>query len=368
VIREADFCQSIEFFLAPIADLMEDASVSEVMINGPSTIYVERAGRMERVSKAFPDERSLLALVRTMAQYSGKRVTAEDPRFDGHLPDGSRIHVVLPPVAKEGITVSIRKFSGKTITLERLVELGSLSPALKELLEIAVLLQKNVVVSGGTGSGKTSFLNALSGAIPSHERIVVLEDTSELRLQQEHVVRLEARSADRHGRGQVTIRDLLHSALRLRPDRVIVGECRGGEAFDMIQAMNTGHAGSMTTVHANSPRDALARIETLALLAGVHLPLVPLRAQVASAVHLVLHIGRLPDGRRKVLAAAEVSGLDADGRYRVETLASFRPTGKDDEGHLLGEHVLATQPPSFWEEVLPKGHGAHVKLLAGAWA
>jgi pilus assembly protein CpaF len=361
------FDQSLGYFLSPIADLLEDASISEVMINGHDTIYVERKGLLERVPNTFPGEHTLLACARNIAQFSGKRLAPETPRFDGRLPDGSRVHVVLPPCGRNGITVAIRKFSKSTLTLEKLVEFGSISPEARELLELIVALDLNIVVSGGTGSGKTALLNALSGAIPGNDRIVTIEDTSELQLQQEHVVGLEARAPDRQGRGAVTIRDLLHSSLRLRPDRIIVGECRGGEALDMIQAMNTGHSGSMTTVHANSPLDSLARIETLALLSGVELPLTPLRAQVASALHAIVQTDRLQDGSRKTVFISEVLPLDAQGRYVARDLLSFVQTGQDASGRIEGEHRLAADPPTWWPEVGAKGLRESVPDLVAAW-
>jgi len=361
------FEQSLAYFLKPIADLLADPTVSEVMINGAQTVYIERKGKVTKVPNHFADEHELLTVARNIAQFSGKRIDEHVPRFDGRLPDGSRVHVVLPPCSRDGTSISIRKFSVSTITLDKLVEWGSLSPQGRELLTLAVVLGKNIVVSGGTGSGKTALLNALSGAIPPGERILVMEDTSELQLQQDHVVRLEARKADRHGKGEVTIRDLLHSALRMRPDRVIVGECRGGEALDMIQAMNTGHDGSMTTVHANSPLDALARIETLALMSGVEIPLVPLRAQVASAVHLLVQPDRLPDGSRKITSISEVMALDEQGRYVVQPLLVFQHAGRDAEGKILGQHELTGIRPRFWDEVLAKGLQERVVELKGAY-
>ena len=263
--------------------------------------------------------------------------------------------------------MSIRKFSKSTLTLDKLIEFGSVTPQVRELLALLVALDKNVVVSGGTGSGKTALLNALSGAIPGHERIVVIEDTSELQLQQSHVVYLEARAPDRYGRGAVTIRDLLHSSLRLRPDRIIVGECRGGEALDMMQAMNSGHAGSMTTLHANSPLDAMSRLETLAVQADVEMPLLAIRAQIASAVHVVLQTDRLADGSRKVTSISEVMPLDADGRYVTEEVMRFAHEGKDLQGMVLGTHRLTERVPTFWPEAAARGLAADLVHLQGAW-
>jgi pilus assembly protein CpaF len=360
------FQQSLAYFLRPVESLLADPAVSEVMINGHETIYVEKAGRLVRTTNRFDGADDLLACARNVAQFSGKRIDERTPRFDGRLPDGSRVHVVLPPCARDGVTMSIRKFSTSVLTLSKLVEFGSISPEAKELLELCVALDKNLLVAGGTGSGKTQLLNALSGAIPGHDRIVVIEDTSELRLQQEHVVHLEARAADRHGHGAVPVRDLLHSALRLRPDRIIVGECRGGETLDMIQAMNSGHAGSMTTVHANSPRDALSRVETLALLSGVELPLTALRAQVAGAIQVLVQADRLSDGSRKVTFVSEVLPLDESGRYVVQHLLTFEPSGRDPAGKVLGAHRLTGKRPGFWDEVKAKGLDvglSHLKKL-----
>ena len=361
------FQKSIDYFMAPLEDLVEDASVSEIMINGKDRVFIERKGKLEPVPNKFDSDRDLLSLARNIAQFSGKRLTSHEPRVDARLPNGSRVHIVLPPVARGGLSITIRKFAKSTITLDTLIDFGSITPEAKELLEICVGLHKNILVSGGTGSGKTSLLNALSGSIDPGERILVMEDTAELQLQQEHVVQLEARKADRHGKGEVTIRDLLHSALRMRPDRIIVGECRGGEALDMIQAMNTGHSGSLTTVHANSPRDALSRVETLALLADVDLPLTPLRAQVASALDVIVQADRLPDGSRKVTFIGEVLPLDDEGRYRTQDLIKFVPEGRDGEGRILGTHQVCGNRPTFWDEVAAKGLSGQLQHLTNAF-
>lgn len=365
--KQAIFEESLAYFLAPVKDLLADESVSEIMINGADTIYVERKGMLERAPNVFPSERELLACARNISQFSGKRATEREPRIDARLPDGSRVHIILPPVARDGISMAIRKFSESTLTLDMLEGFGSINPAGRQLLETLVRLHRNILVSGGTGSGKTSLLNALSGVIPGDDRILVMEDTSELRLLQEHVVSLESRGPDRYGKGEVSIRDLLHSALRMRPDRIIVGECRGGEALDMIQAMNTGHSGSMTTVHANTPMDSLSRIETLALLSGVDLPLVPLRAQVASALHAVVQTARLQDGSRKTIFVSEVMPLDEQGRYVVNDLLSFVQTGKEENGRIVGEHRLAKKAPTWWPEVAAKGLLEDAPDLVAAW-
>ena len=341
------FEESLRHVLAPIGDLVEDESITEIMVNGPQAIYVEQAGKLRAVPNRFPSEKALLACARNIAQYSGRHIDEQVPRFDGRLPDGSRVHVVLPPCARNGITVAIRKFAKEALTLERLESFASIDRPTRELLWMLVQLDQNVLVSGGTGSGKTQLLNAMSGAIPGTDRIVVIEDTAELRLQQDHVVSLETRGPDRHGRGAVSIRELLHSSLRLRPDRILVGECRAGEALDMIQAMNSGHAGSMTTVHANTPADALKRLETLALQSELDMPLVPLRAQIASALHVVVQTHRFPDGTRKVEAIDEVLPLDERGRYETRKLMRFVQSGRGECGEVIGRHQVLARPAAW---------------------
>jgi pilus assembly protein CpaF len=317
VDRDAVFQVTLSRFLQPVSEYIQDAAVSEIMINGPHEVYVERAGKIEKTEVSFDDEELLLAAARNIAQYTNKRVTAQTSRFDSRLPDGSRVHVVMPRCSRKGVCISIRKFSRKSFTLEGLVESGSVSPEAKEYIEIIVDLELNTIVSGGTGSGKTSLLNAISAKIPSTERIIVIEDSSELQLQQPHVLSFETAAADRHGQGAVTIRDLFHSALRMRPDRIVIGECRGGEALDLIQAMTSGHGGSMSTLHANTAPDALNRLETMALMSGLDMPLSALRAQVASAIDVVIQLNRLNDGRRVVTEISEVGKLSPEGQYRV---------------------------------------------------
>ena len=322
-ISHHTYDSSLRFLLSPIlAFLEEQADVTEIMINGPSEIYVERRGRIEKTEARFADDRSLMAAVTNIAQFSGRHLRSEEPRFDARLPQGHRVHVVLPPLCRNGISVTIRKHSEGSLTLNDLLAQGSLSKEAADYLSACIHAQKNLVVSGGTGTGKTTLLNALSSLIPAGERILVIEDSAELQIQQEHVLSLETRPPDRKGRGAVTIRDLLHSALRMRPDRIVIGECRGGEAFDLLQAMNTGHAGSMSTVHANTPREALQRLETLALLSGIDIPLRFLRAQVAEAIHVIVQLQRLA-GRRFVLSIAACQGLDGAGDYRTSDLYAW---------------------------------------------
>jgi pilus assembly protein CpaF len=292
--------------LGPLEPLLADASVDEVMVNGPQEVYVERAGRLEQAAVRFGSEAELMHAVERILAPLGRRVDEASPLCDARLPDGSRVHVVIPPLAVDGPCLTIRRFRRRGFSLRDLVRGGTLSSGLADFLALCVAARASILVSGGTGSGKTTTLNALSGAIAGEERIVTIEDAAELRLRQRHVVRLEARPANLEGRGEVTIRQLVRNALRMRPDRIVVGEVRGAEALDMLQALNTGHDGSLTTVHANSPEDALRRVETLALMAGVGLPHTAVREQVAGAIQLVVHQARLPDGARVVESAAEV--------------------------------------------------------------
>jgi pilus assembly protein CpaF len=345
VIPDAVFAQALLGFLAPIAAFLHDDSVSEVMINGHDEIYVERGGRLERTAARFDSPHALEAAVRNIAQYVGKTVGPEQPVLDARLPDGSRVCAVLPPASRHGISVSIRRFPKERLTVEQLVRYGALTPAGRDFLDLCVRVKRNIVVGGGTGSGKTSLLNALSSFVPAAERIVVIEDSSEVRLQQPHAVYLEARPPDAKGRGAVPIRELLRATLRLRPDRIVVGECRGGEALDLIQAMTSGHGGSLSTVHATWPHDTLHRLETLCLMSDVELPLVALRQQVASAVNVIVQTSRLNDGSRAVTHIAECVGLDEEGRYRLAMLFERR-----------GGRLRATaQQPTFADEIAAHG-------------
>jgi pilus assembly protein CpaF len=318
------FRTTVDHFLGPVLPFLRDPQVSEIMVNSPREIYVERGGRLERTDAAFEDEESLLAAVNNVLQFTGKRLTSENPLVDSRLPDGSRVHVILPPLCRTGVCMTIRKFAKVMLSASHLTELGSWTPEAMEYIRVCVLAEKNILVAGGTSSGKTSLLNVLSGFIPAHQRIVVIEDSAELTLQQDHVVSLEARHADRWGKGAVGISDLFRSSLRLRPDRIIIGEVRGGEALDVIQAMTSGHAGSMTTLHANSAMDALNRLETLAMMSKIDLPLYALRAQVASAIDVVMQMTRFNDGRRAITQIGEVLPLGEDGKYRLENLFLYK--------------------------------------------
>lgn len=313
--RQELYRQALDYFLSPVLEHLRDPAVTEVMINGPSEVFVERQGRLSRAEARFPSARSLHAAIRNILQYAGRRLADETQSYDARLPDGSRVHVLLPPSARNGPCVTIRKFSRRVLDLDRLVAIGALTEEAREFLAIAVLLRKNLVVAGGTGSGKTTLLNCLSGTVPADERIVVIEDSSELRLPLPHVVYLEVRPPDRNGRGAMSVRDLFRASLRMRPDRIVIGEVRGGEALDLVQAMTSGHSGSLTTLHANSPIDALRRLETMAMMSTIELPLLALRAQVAAAVEVVVQVSRLPDGSRRITGISEVLGLEAGGGY-----------------------------------------------------
>jgi len=314
------FEATIEHYLAPIREYLEDTSVSEVMINGPHEIYVEREGKLEQTGARFTDEASYHAAVNNVLQYTGRSLSDEAPLIDSRLPDGSRVHVCKAPASRFGTAVTIRKFAQSMLDIDWLVELGSLSEQAADYLRVLVENERNMLVAGGTSSGKTSLLNALSRFIPHGHRIVVIEDSAELQLQQDHVISLEVQSPDRHGRGGADIRELFRSSLRLRPDRIIIGEVRGGEALDMIQAMTSGHGGSMGTLHANNPLDALSRLETMALMSKVELPLHALRAQVASAIDVVIQMNRQIGGRRLVTEISEVEPLGDDGNYRLRNI------------------------------------------------
>lgn len=324
---QAIFAATIAHYLAPIRPYLEDTSVTEVMINHAHEIYIERHGQLLRTPTKFVDQEAYEAAVNNILQFTGKSLSDDTPLVDTRLPDGSRVHVAKAPCARFGTAVTIRKFSKANLDIDWLVEIGSLTDLARDFLRIMVRAERNVLVAGGTSSGKTSLLNALSSYIPAGERIVVIEDSAELQLQQDHVISLEARQPDSMGRGAVTIRDLFRSSLRLRPDRIIIGEVRGGEALDMIQAMTSGHGGSMGTLHANNPADALNRLETMALMSKVELPLHALRAQISSAIDLIVQMSRHIGGRRLVTQITEIEPLGDDGRYRLRDIFTMAPVG-----------------------------------------
>jgi pilus assembly protein CpaF len=319
----------------PLQELLNDDSVSEIMVNGPHKIFVEQKGKITLSPIKFVDSQSARRVIDKILSPLGRRVDESSPICDARLPDGSRVNVVIPPCALDGPTITIRKFSKNKLTMDKLIEFKALSKGMAMFLQAAVHGTLNIVISGGTGSGKTTMLNALSSYIPEGERILTIEDAAELKLQQEHVVRLEAKPANIEGKGEVSIRDLVKSSLRMRPDRVVIGECRGGEALDMIQAMNTGHDGSLTTCHANTPRDALSRISTLVLMAGMDLPERAIREQISSAIHLFVQIARLQDGSRRVTHITEVQGMEGTV-ITLQDLFKFEQTGLTPEGKVKG--------------------------------
>jgi len=338
----------LTLFLQPVAAYLADDSVSEVLINGSQQIYIERHGKLEEIPAKFVSESALKAAAANIAKSVGRMLDEMHPRLDARLPDGSRVHAVIPPLSRVGTVIAIRKFKKDTLTIDKMQEYGSLDDKTRKLIRALVLLHKNVIVAGATSSGKTSVLNALSSFIPEGERVLVIEDASELQLQQRHVVPFETRKPDKNGQGEVTMRDLIRSALRLRPDRIVIGEIRGGEALDLLQALNTGHAGSMSTIHANSPIDCLSRIETCALLSGIDIPLVALRSQVASAIDAVVHTARLSDGSRKIVSVAEVEPLEG-GDYRVRELRRWKTESISADGRVIGSFESG-ETPSFVDQ------------------
>jgi len=322
-------------FLTPVRPFLDDPKVSEIMINGPNQIFIEKAGKLTLTDARFPSLEALNAALRNIAQYVGKMVNEDNPILEARLPDGSRIEAVIPPAAPDGPDVSIRRFFKETLTVQRLVDFGSLTTEAAQVLECLVVMKQNIVVAGGTGSGKTSMLNALSSFIPDGERIVIIEDSREVQLQRQHVVQLEARPGDAKGRGKVSIRDLFRATLRMRPDRIVVGEIRGGEALDLVQAMTSGHGGCITTVHATYPHDTLTRLETMSLMSDVELPLSALRVQLGSAINLVVQTSRLQDGSRRVTHVSEVRGYSAEKGFEIVDIFARRFHGRDEEGNLI---------------------------------
>ncbi len=340
--------------LGPLEELLADDSITEIMVNGPGQVYVERAGKLELTECNFINDASVNLIIERIVSPIGRRIDESQPYVDARLQDGSRVNAIIHPLSLIGPCITIRKFSKDPFRVQDLINFGTLTKAVAEFLNICVLLRKNIIVSGGTGSGKTTLLNVLSSYIPDDERILTIEDAAELRLSQQHIVRLEARPANIEGRGAVSIRDLVRNALRMRPDRIVVGECRGSEALDMLQAMNTGHEGSLTTIHANTPRDALARLETMVLMAGLDLPVRAIREQVGSAVHLICQISRFSDGSRKISKITEISGLEQD-RITLQEIFDFKQTGVSKDGHVKGELCPTGAVPTFVEDIALRG-------------
>lgn len=341
----------------PIQPLLEDPEITEVMVNGPNLVYIEKAGKLIKTQVTFDDDTHIRRVIDRIVLPLGRAVDPDHPTVDARLPDGSRVNAVIPPVAIDGPSITIRKFLRDKLSIDQLIELGSLTRQMADFLRACVVARLNIVISGGTGSGKTTLLNVLSGFLPEDERIVTIEDAAELQLRQEHVVRLETKSPGVDGIGGVTIRDLVRNSLRMRPDRIVVGEVRGGEALDMLQAMNTGHDGSLTTLHANSPRDALSRLETMAMMSGLDLPIKVIREQIASAVDLIVQVSRLKDGARKVTSVTEVAGME--GMTIVMTdIFKFKQTGISEDDRVLGE----TRPTGMRPVFGPRLEAAGFKL------
>ncbi|WP_416196752.1 CpaF family protein [Selenomonas sp.] len=335
--------------LGPIESLRKDSSVTEIMVNGPKQIFVERMGKLELTDVKFHDTAHLMNIIERILSPLGRRIDESSPLVDARLKDGSRVNIIIPPLSLIGPCVTIRKFSATPLTVENLISFGTMDEKMATFLRACVKARINILVSGGTGSGKTTTLNVISSFIPEGERIVTIEDAAELRLQQTHVVTLEARPANIEGKGQITIRDLVRNALRMRPDRIIVGEVRSGEALDMLQAMNTGHDGSLTTAHANSPRDALSRLETMVLMSGLELPVRAIREQISSAIDLILHQSRIRDGSRKITYITEVQRMEGN-TITTQDIFQFVQTGFDESGKALGHFACTGLKPSFLDK------------------
>ena len=348
--------------LGPLEELLADDSVTEIMVNGPEKVYVERGGRLELSDCQFSDDESVLAVIERIIAPLGRRCDESQPYVDARLADGSRVNAIIAPLALSGPTITIRKFAKKALTPQDFIRFGTWTQDAADFMKLCVVMRKNIIVAGGTGSGKTTLLNLLSGYIPHNERIVTVEDAAELRLQQPHVVRLEARPPNIEGKGAVPIRDLVKNCLRMRPDRIIVGECRGGEALDMLQAMNTGHDGSVTTVHANSPRDVISRLETMVLMSGMDLPSRAIREQIASAVDIIIHESRMSDGSRKVTAITEVTGLEGN-QIVMQDIFEFVQTGVDQHGRIIGAMKPTGAVPTWIDQVKSRGIAVDMRMF-----
>jgi pilus assembly protein CpaF len=351
IVREV---QHETFGLGPIEPLMQDPTVADILVNGAHNVYVERNGKLQRTDVIFRDDAHLMQIIDRIVAAVGRRVDESSPMVDARLPDGSRINAIIPPLALDGPVLSIRRFAVDPLKMSDLLAFGTVTPALADVLRAAVHARLNLLVSGGTGAGKTTLLNVLSNAIPASERIVTIEDSAELQLQQEHVVRLETRPSNIEGKGAVSQRDLVRNALRMRPDRIVLGEVRGAEVLDMLQAMNTGHDGSLSTVHANSSRDALSRIETMILMSGISLPMRAMRDYVASALDGVVHVARLSDGTRKVVRVTEIVGMEED-IVTTQDIFVFEQEGIDKDGRVRGFHRATGIRPKFSERLLRAG-------------
>jgi len=362
----ADIIDELTGF-GPIQPLLDDPDISEVMVNGPKKVFIEKNGKLTKSAVTFDDDDHVLRIIDRIILPLGRRVDADTPTVDARLPDGSRVNAVIRPVSIDGPSITIRKFKKDKLSVQQLIDYGSLTPHMAEFIRACVLAHLNIVISGGTGSGKTTLLNVLSSFIPEEERIVTIEDAAELQLQQDHVLRMETKVPNTDGRGAVSIRDLVRNSLRMRPDRIIVGECRGGEALDMLQAMNTGHDGSLTTLHANTPRDALSRLETMVLMSGMDLPLKVVRQQISSAVDLIVQQTRLKDGSRKVTAITEVVGMEGETVVMTD-IFKFEQTGVGEKGKIIGELKPSGIRPIFTPRLEAAGFklGAEVFMPSGS--
>ena len=348
--------------LGPLEPLLADKTISDILVNGYDNIYVERRGKLTKTDITFNDDQHLLNIIDRIVSAVGRRVDESSPMVDARLADGSRVNAIISPLALDGPSMSIRRFAVELLTIPDLIELGTMTAGLAQVMEAVVKGKLNILVSGGTGAGKTTLLNLLSGFIPADERIVTIEDSAELQTQQPHIVRLETRPPNIEGKGEVSARELVRNSLRMRPDRIIVGEVRGGETLDMLQAMNTGHDGSLTTIHANTPRDALARIENMISMSGITFPAKSLRSQVASAINLVIQVGRLEDGRRKILSLQEINGMEGD-IITMSELFTFKREGLDEEGMVKGELIPTGIVPAFHKDLKRRGIDLPVSLF-----
>lgn len=349
--------------LGPLEPLLADTTVSDILVNGPHQIYVERGGKLQRTNIAFHDDAHLLNIIDRIVSKVGRRIDESVPMVDARLQDGSRVNAIIPPLAIDGPILSIRRFGKDALTMDDLVRLGSVSDSIVKVLKAVVLARLNVMISGGTGSGKTTLLNVMSSFIPENERIITIEDSAELQLRQPHVVRLETRQVNVEGRGQITQRDLVRNSLRMRPDRIVVGEVRGVEALDMLQAMNTGHDGSLTTVHANSSRDALSRIETMVAMGGVQFPIAALRAQIAAAIDVIIHVERQEDGRRRVTSIQEINGMEGD-MVTMSEIFTFARSGIDAGGNVLGRFRATGVVPDFYDRMRKRGIDLPISIFS----
>ena len=353
--------------LGPLEPLLADPTISDILVNGADTIYIERHGKLELTNAQFTNHAHLLNTIDRIVSAVGRRIDESSPMVDARLADGSRVNAIIPPLAIDGAMLSIRRFGIDLLAMDNLIELQTLTAEVAQVLEAVVKARLNILVSGGTGSGKTTMLNILSGYIPEDERIVTIEDSAELQLRQPHVVRLETRPPNIESKGEVTSRDLVRNSLRMRPERIIIGEVRGGEALDMLQAMNTGHDGSITTIHANAPRDSLSRIENMVSMAGVNFPINALRSQIASAIDIVLQIGRLEDGQRKLLSVQEINGMEGD-IITMSELFTFQREGMDENGKVIGTLKATGIIPAFHKNLSSRGIDLPIEVFSPEWA